>query len=53
MKGQKKLREDVFWWMETALENYESARILYREKRYSKSIHVMHSAVEKMRAHKC
>ena len=48
MKGQKKLREDVFWWMETALEDYESARILYKEKRYSKSIHIMHNAVEKM-----
>jgi HEPN domain-containing protein len=48
MKSKKKLREDVVWWMETALEDYESARVLYKEKRYSKSIHIMHNAVEKM-----
>jgi len=48
MKSQKKLREDVIWWMQTAIEDYETARVLYKAKRYSKSIHTMHNAVEKM-----
>jgi HEPN domain-containing protein len=48
MKAKKKLREDVVWWMETALEDYESAKVLYKAKRYSKSIHIMHNAIEKM-----
>src|SRR5215471_3861503 len=42
-----KRREDVEWWFSAAVDDYESAQILFKGGKYSKSIHVVHNAAEK------
>ncbi len=40
-------REDVAWWLAAAVDDYESAQLLFKGGKYSKTIHVLHSAAEK------
>lgn len=42
-----KAREDAQWWFAAAIDDYESAQLLFRGGKYSKTIHVLHNAVEK------
>ncbi len=41
-------REDEQWWLLTAIDDYESALLLFRGGKYSKCIHVLHNAAEKV-----
>lgn len=41
-------REDVDWWFRASVDDYESAQLLFRGGKYSKSIHVLHNASEKV-----
>jgi HEPN domain-containing protein len=41
-------REDSSWWLLAAVDDYESAQILFKGGKYSKSIHVLHNATEKI-----
>lgn len=43
----KRSREDAQWWLAAAIDDYESAQILFKGGKYSKTIHVLHNAVEK------
>ena len=43
----KRSREDGQWWLAAAIDDYESAQILFKGGKYSKTIHVLHNAVEK------
>src|SRR5207245_9603623 len=43
------LREDAGWWLTAAIDDYESAQLLFKGGKYSKSIHVLHNSVEKVR----
>ena len=40
-------REDVDWWFSTSIDDYESAQLLFKGGKYSKTIHVLHNAAEK------
>jgi HEPN domain-containing protein len=40
-------REDVKWWLSAAVDDYESAQLLFKGGKYSKSIHVLHNSAEK------
>lgn len=40
-------REDVSWWFSACVDDYESAQLLFKGGKYSKSIHVLHNAAEK------
>lgn len=42
-----KAREDARWWLAAAIDDYESAQLLFKGGKYSKTIHVLHNAVEK------
>ena len=42
------LREDAGWWLTAAIDDYESAQLLFKGGKYSKSIHVLHNSVEKV-----
>ncbi len=43
----KAIREDARWWLAAAVDDYESAQLLFKGRKYSKTIHVLHNAVEK------
>ena len=40
-------REEVNWWLSAAIDDYESAQILFKGGKYSKCIHVLHNPAEK------
>ncbi len=40
-------REDVRWWFSASIDDYESAQLLFKGGKYSKTIHVLHNATEK------
>src|SRR5438445_11746129 len=41
------LREDAGWWLAAAIDDYESAQLLFKGGKYSKSIHVLHNSADK------
>jgi len=41
------VREDAGWWLAAAIDDYESAQLLFKGGKYSKCIHVLHNAAEK------
>ena len=43
----KTVREDSRWWLAAAIDDYESAQLLFKGGKYSKTIHVLHNSVEK------
>ncbi len=40
-------REDELWWLLAAIDDYESAQLLFKGGKYSKCIHVLHNSAEK------
>ena len=43
----KRSREDARWWLAASIDDYESAQLLFKGGKYSKTIHVLHNATEK------
>src|SRR5438128_8605072 len=43
----KAVREDAGWWLAAAIDDYESAQLLFKGGKYSKCIHVLHNYAEK------
>ncbi len=43
----KPSREDAQWWLAASIDDYESAQLLFKGGKYSKSIHVLHNSAEK------
>jgi len=43
----KAVREDAGWWLAAAIDDYESAQLLFKGGKYSKCIHVLHNSAEK------
>ncbi|HZY94087.1 MAG TPA: HEPN domain-containing protein [Candidatus Bathyarchaeia archaeon] len=43
----KRIREDAEWWLASAVDDYESAQLLFKGGKYSKCIHVLHNSAEK------
>jgi hypothetical protein len=41
------VREDAGWWLAAAIDDYESAQLLFKGGKYSKCIHVLHDSAEK------
>jgi HEPN domain-containing protein len=41
------VREDAGWWLAAAVDDYESAQLLFKGGKYSKCIHVLHNSAEK------
>jgi len=41
------VREDAGWWLAAAIDDYESAQLLFKGGKYSKCIHVLHNSAEK------
>ncbi len=44
----KARREDAGWWLLAAIDDYESASLLFKGGKYSKCIHVLHNTAEKI-----
>jgi len=44
----RKGREDSHWWLLAAVDDYESAQLLFKGGKYSKCIHVLHNSAEKV-----
>src|SRR2546422_5664526 len=43
----KRAREDAEWWLAASIDDYESAQLLFKGGKYSKTVHVLHNATEK------
>ena len=43
----RRAREDVGWWLAASIDDYESAQLLFKGGKYSKTVHVLHNAAEK------
>ncbi len=43
----KRSREDARWWLAASIDDYESAQLLFKGGKYSKTVHVLHNATEK------
>jgi HEPN domain-containing protein len=43
----KRSREDARWWLAASIDDYESAQLLFKGGKYSKTVHVLHNAAEK------
>src|SRR3989475_12043736 len=41
------LREDAGWWLAAAIDDYESAQLLFKGGKYSKCVHVLHNSADK------
>ena len=40
-------REDVAWWLAASIDDYESAQLLFKGGKYSKTIHVLYKRLRK------
>src|SRR5713101_2209488 len=43
----RRAREYAQWWLAASIDDYESAQLLFKGGKYSKTIHVLHNAAEK------
>src|SRR3989442_12230177 len=43
----KRAREDAEWWLAASIDDYESAQLLFKGGKYSKTVHILHNATEK------
>src|SRR5437879_13876153 len=43
----KRAREDAEWWLAASIDDYESAQLLFKGGKYSKTVHVLHNTTEK------
>ncbi len=43
----RRAREDAGWWLAASIDDYESAQLLFKGGKYSKTVHVLHNAAEK------
>src|SRR5437870_13523209 len=43
----KRAREDAEWWLAASIDDYESAQLLSKGGKYSKTVHILHNATEK------
>ncbi len=43
----RRAREDAGWWLAASIDGYESAQLLFKGGKYSKTVHILHNATEK------
>jgi len=43
----KRSREDARWWLAASIDDHESAQLLFKGGKYSKTVHLLHNATEK------
>ncbi len=43
----RRAREDAGWGLAASIDDYESAQLLFKGGKYSKTVHVLHNAAEK------